>query len=1005
LAQPPGPIINIELIGPEQGLPNRNTRCIMQDALGFLWLGVGDGLWRYDGYTFQSYTDLLTRTSGFITLINDIQRGPDDRLWIAHNNGISVIDPARLTCVHVDLARTFPDRLYSNQTVKIHFDRQGNAWVALPGAALVKVDQTLRPLLLYVPPENKMDSTSAARFISKLFQDGEKNIYLFSKDNFLEIIDGNGRYIRRVELSNAALQKNGFVVADVLGSGKESLLICYGNEHTKKKKVRTFSFLHQILGPLAENPYSINPENRYTDKKGFAWYKSYNQVGFLQEKTGIFTHVTDLLRQKAGVELYFFNALVVSDNSFWLCSGAGLFKITITEQFFQKFLSIPLQKPTDVGTSMRGITEDSTGTIWTCSYGFKENGSTYLLHKLDPKTGAIQHLKPKLVKDGQYINPMPYKIVFGKNGVYAITDATYLLKMAPGSLQSSAIDFTSTTGNEFTCLYSLDDSTLWMGTLSGMAMINTRKLQPVLFNHQAGAYIRNVRVNFFMPWSSDQVLASTTNGLYVLDKKARIVDHYGAVPEDQIRLPSLRIFHTVWYGASLWAGSADGLMRIDTLLKKAELFTTKEGLPDNMVYAALPDDRGNLWLSTNNGLCRFNTKTKKVHNYGLADGLPHTEFNHTSFLKAEDGKLYFGGLNGIVGFDPATLNSTTREDALLRLISYSKYVGGTDSVETVMSPAVQDKIVFGAGDRLFSFSFMSPDYRHTNQNRFRYKLEGWDDEAWHSFETGNKLTFNNLLPGSYTLHVQVSVAGGDWSKQEWRVVLEVKAPWYKTAWFFMLSLITVALIFYAFYRYRLAQILRIQQIRNRISADMHDEIGSTLSSITFYSQALLLQTAEKKQKDVLQKIKENAQQVQEGLSDIVWSVKASLDKIENVFARMHSFGSELLESKGISLHFEQDETLNAAKLDMVKRKNFYLIFKEAVNNAAKYAHCKNLWVQINGEEGRIKMVIKDDGRGFDPQQAKQGNGLSNMQARAVQMKSRLTVASSEGNGTTITLIL
>jgi len=419
----------------------------------------------------------------------------------------------------------------------------------------------------------------------------------------------------------------------------------------------------------------------------------------------------------------------------------------------------------------------------------------------------------------------------------------------------------------------------------------------------------------------------------------------------------------------------------------------------------LPDDRGNLWLSTNNGLCRFNTKTKKVHNYGLADGLPHTEFNHTSFLKAEDGKLYFGGLNGIVGFDPATLNSTTGEEALLRLISYSKYVGGTDSVETVMSPAVQDKIVFGAGDRLFSFSFMSPDYRHTNQNRFRYKLEGWDDEAWHSFETGNKLTFNNLLPGSYTLHVQVSVAGGDWSKQEWRVVLEVKAPWYKTAWFFMLSLITVALIFYAFYRYRLAQILRIQQIRNRISADMHDEIGSTLSSITFYSQALLLQTAEKKQKDVLQKIKENAQQVQEGLSDIVWSVKASLDKIENVFARMHSFGSELLESKGISFHFEQGETLDHAKLDMVKRKNFYLIFKEAVNNAAKYAHCKNIWVQINGEEGRIKMVIKDDGRGFDPQQAKQGNGLSNMQARAVQMKSRLTVASSEGNGTTITLIL
>ncbi len=600
---------------------------------------------------------------------------------------------------------------------------------------------------------------------------------------------------------------------------------------------------------------------------------------------------------------------------------------------------------------------------------------------------------------------MPYKIVFAKEGTYAITDETFLLKILPGSLQSGAVEFTSTTGNEFTCLYNLNDSILWMGTLSGMAMINTRQPQPVLFNNEPGEYIRNVRVNYFMPWPGNCVSASTSNGLFVLDQQARIIKHYDASPQSGIRLPSPRLFHSVWYEGCLWVGSADGLMCVDTMQQTAALFSVQDGLPDNTVYAALPDDRGNLWLSTNNGLCCFNTKTKKVHIYGLSEGLPHTEFNHASFLKASDGKMYFGGLNGIVGFEPAALNAAAGEEAALRLISYSRYAPGTDSVETVMNNTKQDKIVFGPGDRLFSFSFMSPDYRHTNQNHFRYKLEGWDDEAWHVFEAGNKLSFNSLPPGTYTLRVQVSVAGADWSTKEWHAALQVKSPWYKTAWFYVLSLMVIALIFYAFYRYRLAQIVRIQQIRNRISADMHDEIGSTLSSITFYSQALLIQTSEPKHKNVLQKIKENAQQVQEGLSDIVWSVKASLDEIENVFARMHSFGSELLEPKNILFHFERDETLDHAKLNMVLRKNFYLVFKEAINNATKYAHCKNIWVQITKEyEGRIKMVIKDDGRGFDPQQAKHGNGLSNMHTRAAQMKGKLTVTSGERLGTSLTLI-
>jgi signal transduction histidine kinase len=430
----------------------------------------------------------------------------------------------------------------------------------------------------------------------------------------------------------------------------------------------------------------------------------------------------------------------------------------------------------------------------------------------------------------------------------------------------------------------------------------------------------------------------------------------------------------------------------------------QDGLPDNTIYAALPDEQGNLWLSTNKGLSRFNVSTQKFHNYGLSNGLPHMEFNHGSYLKSRDGTLYFGGLNGIVAFKPKDIDMSTKKESALQLISYLKYDADLNRSDTITTCQPGQEIVFNPGDRLFAFSFMSPDYQNTLLNRFRYKLVGWNDDRWQMFENGNKLLFNSLPAGNYTLKVQVSVAGADWSDHEWQAPVRIVASWYKSAWFFILSIASIGIVLYLLYQYRLRQVLHIQQIRNGISADMHDEIGSTLSSISFYSQALLMQIDKKEHQQVVQKIKENAQQVQEGLSDIVWSVKAGSDEIVDVFARMFHFGSGLAESKGFAFHFDTDTKLENVKLDMQTRKNLYLIFKEAVNNAAKYADCSTVQINVRYESGKVKMIIEDNGKGFDSTTARQGNGLANMQQRAAQMKGKLTIRSEKGAGTVITLI-
>lgn len=1004
MAQAPQTRVNIQLLGPEQGLPSRNIRCLAQDGRGFIWVATGQDLWRYDGYTFQDFTETLTGSIGSSTLINQVRTAADGKVWVAHNNGFSIIDPVQLTCKTVDPSSSIKGADV-RQNLNIFFDKTGDAWLAIPRGRLMKVSNEGIPAAVYMPSAGSFQAVSAENQVVRFFSDPQNNRYAFSGGVFLDVLDQRAKFIRRIGLLSQGPDSQLLSVFSIVQQDPQTLRIYYRQGAGNRFLMRRYSFASQTFGPLTDIDTPIAPDLITPDQKGNVWYKSAEQIGFLNQRTGVFTDLSARLKQKSGAHTFLFASLVSSDGSFWISCVDGLFKITLTDEVFRKYLSVPLEKPGDIGSSIRGITEDPAGRIWACSYGYMAYGVPNLLHQIDPPTNRARHMALKRPRNIPGDAVIPYKVLFAGNDVYAITDGPQFIKINPEKEDYFPVKFPFVSGRGFTSFFKLDEHTFWMGTWGGMAMIDTRDMKPVLFNEKEGRYIKNERVNYFMPWSGNRILVSTTNGLYVLNRDATIHAHYGQSAGDQIKLPALQLFHTVWYEHALWAGSGQGLIRIDTLQKTAQLFTTEDGLPDNNIYAALPDERGNLWLSTNKGLSRFNTRTQKFRNYGVFDGLPHMEFNHGSYLKSRDGTLYFGGLNGIVAFDPARIDTDAPKEHGLQLISYTKYASDLNRTDTVTRHLPGQEIVFGPGDRLFTFSFMSTDYHNTALNRFRYKLEDWNDDSWHMFENGNKLLFNSLPPGEYGLCVQVSVAGGDWGAYEWKTPLTVQAPWYRSIWFFVLLILAIALVFYAFYRYRLRQILHIQQIRNGISADMHDEIGGTLSSISFYSQALLMQMEKAEHQQVVQKIKENAQQVQEGLSDIVWSIKAGGDPADDVFARMLHFGSELAESKGFTFHFEADPQIKKLKPDIQTRKNLYLIFKEAINNAAKYAGCSAVHTTISYEAGRVKMVIRDDGEGFDPHSSRQGNGLTNMRQRAEQMKGQLTIESALGKGTAVTLVL
>jgi signal transduction histidine kinase len=157
--------------------------------------------------------------------------------------------------------------------------------------------------------------------------------------------------------------------------------------------------------------------------------------------------------------------------------------------------------------------------------------------------------------------------------------------------------------------------------------------------------------------------------------------------------------------------------------------------------------------------------------------------------------------------------------------------------------------------------------------------------------------------------------------------------------------------------------------------------------------------------EYLSKISENSQRMMEAMDDIIWSIKPSNDSMQRIAARMREFATSVLEAKEIDLEFVIREDIYDVKLNMEARRDFFLVFKEAVNNAAKYSGAEKVWVTVSMENRRLSLIVKDNGRGFDINCENDGNGLGNMRKRTDHMNGRLSIQSKPGAGTTVTVSL
>ena len=405
-------------------------------------------------------------------------------------------------------------------------------------------------------------------------------------------------------------------------------------------------------------------------------------------------------------------------------------------------------------------------------------------------------------------------------------------------------------------------------------------------------------------------------------------------------------------------------------------------------------------MGTNYGLCRFNPVDYSCKNFGEKDGIQNFEFNTGAALKLIDGTLLIGGITGYNIIEPDKIESKKAAAPVVVISSFRVFDKET--------PIGDHTITLKYKENNLAFEFAALSYFKNQDNHYAYMLEGVDHD-WIFSDTRRNVTYSKLAPGEYTFRVKASNSDGVWNESGTQLEINITPPWWQQTWFILLCLLVAIAIIYFIDSYERNRKKQLEAVRARISRDLHDDMGSTLQSISVMSEIARMKTLSDNQQEsipFIEKIGSASREMVEKMNDIVWAVNPKNDNFENILLHMRAFGGELLAGKDIALHFKTDGGLNNIRLSMEKRKSFFLVYKEALNNAYKYSGAKNVNVEISKSNQTLTLVVEDDGVGFNMNEDRLktgGNGLKNMNIRAAELNGSISITSAPGQGTKVNL--
>lgn len=1010
------PFQQFERITEDNGLSGNAVYEVLQDKKGFLWFLSGNGLNRYDGYNFKIYSyDPADSNSFKGGLFYSLVQDKNGVLWFNNETkGIYSFNPVTEKFFHYRQDPKNKNSLLDDQTTGLVADQKGNIWIATQ-SGLDKLEPRTNTFTHITHQRNKETSLSN-NFISAITIDEDDNLWLVTGEPGVDYFNTQtqkliqhfnfGSSSNPIEDWNihpygANAGRNGNIW---IGSRTDGLY-CY---NTRTKKIAHYQY-------EKNNPFSLSHNGvykTYEDKNGNLWIATDaagGSIEYYDRASGRFYH-------KPINDIQHLDFLEDNSGKIWIGTMNGIYTCSPPLKKFESYSHVKGDKNTLSGNGVYSFLRDHSGNMLV---------GANTVNIFDTATKKFTQLALNNLSGLLLQNCYVWKIYQDSKNILWIATLFGLFSYDPVTKAQRwyrSDDKDSTSLGKTSCTGIIEDSkgrywvATWGGGLNAFDPVSG-KFRYFMVHEGENSISSNSVAGIFEDSKGILYIGAGGNGGLITfnpDKETFKIYRHRVNNSNSPSGDGVQNFLESKNGV-IWFCTNRGVNAFDPETEKFRAFTTKDGLCSNGVASIVADNAGKYWLGTENGLSCFTPpenpfdSSSKFHfrNYNKSDGLPGNTMTFSAAFKDADGKLYFGTESfGFFCFRPEDLKDNNYKPPVyitdLKLFNTSIRPHDADSI--LKDPIeLTQQITLSYDQNDLSLEFAALNYIHPEKNQYQYKLENYNED-WITTDAKKRFaSYTNLNPGKYVFKVRAANNDGIWSSQEASLVIIITPPFWQTWWFRTLVVLAVAALVYGVYRYRLSHILRLQNIRNRIAADLHDDIGSTLNSISVYSEVAKKDHDGKTQ--ALEMIGQSSRKVIDAMSDIVWTINPDNDSFERIILRMRSVSYNLLRAKQIDFSFKADENLNGLKLSLEERRNFYLIFKEALNNLVKYSNAKRASVALGKNGTHISLLIRDDGVGFDTTKNYNGNGLINMKKRSKEINAELNIESGEAIGTSIELIL
>lgn len=809
------PNLKFTSISGNNGLSNSAVTCILQDSKGFMWFGTKGGLNKYDGYQMVVYKN--NAKNEFSISDNDIRHIYEDRqknLWIGTSNGLNLFDREKGIFISYKHQVNNPASLSDNSISRIYEDHRGNLWIGTYNGGLNMFNRQTKKFTCY----RKNSSNASLNYINYIFEDRENNLWLsagsgLNKFNYRNNIFQEDLLIPDFKANIRVIQQapNGDFW---IGTENSGIYIV----NTKNKKIKHLYHVETDASSIGSNSVT----DLVFDKKGNLWAGCVNGgLNLLTPGSSSFYHYTEDYVNNPGTLPQRTISALFEDNQSNLWIGTHRGGVRLYAPKSQKFELFQQEKDKNSLSynDVKAFYEDNKGNTWIGTdggglnrYNRTDNSYKHYRYNAFDKRSISSDAVLDIIGDdrGNLL------VATWGGGLNVFNPKTGTFKR----LLNNPRDNSSISSNHVYKLLKDRKGNIWIGTYNGgLNRYNpdNNTFARVTRDAQNKTSILGYDIVSLNEDKKGNIWIGTDDaGLNCLDESTNSFRHYFLGQEKN---PIIEVVYTDSKGR-VWAGQA-GLYLYNEANDQFNLYPKSGLLTSEFIKGIVEDENGQLWISTLNGLIKFDPDKGTCKKYNNADGLQGEEFSANAFLRARDGKLFFGGINGFNSFYPKNIitNNFIPPVYLTGFQVFNKEITPFDynsPLKTDINAAKE--ILLKYDQSTFALSFAALNYTAAGNNRYAYKLEGFDKQ-WNYIGHDRKAFYTNIDPGRYVFKVKGSNNDGTWNNLATTVTIIITPPYWQTMWFRIL--VSILFVTGAYYALNFKRQLELDKLEKKKNEELH----------------------------------------------------------------------------------------------------------------------------------------------------------------------------------------